>query len=305
MSTLSGLAPARRPSTGPSSLLLGPAMLLFATFALLPMVGVVVLSFTHWDGLGSPTFNGLANWRTMAHDPLLSKAAVLSLIVMALSWAIQTPISLLLGVFVAGRARYRAVMAACYFVPLLLSSAAISIIWRDMLDPSFGLSATMSSQLHLGWLDQQWLGDDRLALLTVTFVLSWQFIPFHILLYQAGTRQIPVAIYESATLDGASPLEQFRYLTLPQLRHTIVSSTTLILIGSLTSFDIVFVLTGGGPGEATRILPLHMYLTGFSRYDMGYASAIAVVLLLFGLLVSATLVRLTGFSSMQSTQEGG
>jgi raffinose/stachyose/melibiose transport system permease protein len=294
----------RRPSTGPSPLLLGPAMGLFGLFALLPMVGVVVLSFTHWDGLGSPAFDGLANWRTMVHDPLLPKAAALSLIVMALSWAVQTPISLLLGVFVAGRARYRAVMAACFLVPLLLSSAAISIIWRDLLDPNFGLGATMSSQLHLGWLNQQWLGDDRLALLTVTLVLSWQFIPFHILLYQAGTRQIPVSIYESATIDGASPRAQFRYLTLPQLKNTIVSSTTLILIGSLTSFDIVFVLTGGGPGEATRILPLHMYLTGFSRYDMGYASAIAVVLLLFGLLLSATLVRLTGFSSMRSTQEG-
>jgi raffinose/stachyose/melibiose transport system permease protein len=293
-----------RSATGPSSLLLGPAVLLFATFALLPMAGVLVLSFTRWDGLGTPAFTGLANWRGMVHDPLLPKAALLSLIVMALSWAIQTPISLLLGVFVAGRARHRAVMAACFLVPLLLSSAAISIIWRGMLDPSFGLGASVSSRLHAGWLNQPWLGDERLALVTVTLVLSWQFIPFHMLLYQAGTRQIPVAVFESATLDGAGPGQQFRHITLPQLRHTIVSSTTLILIGSLTSFDLVFVLTGGGPGDATRILPLHMYLTGFSRYDMGYASAIAVVLLAVGLLVSTVLVRVTGFSSMRSTQEG-
>jgi raffinose/stachyose/melibiose transport system permease protein len=290
--------------TGPSTLLLGPAVLLFAAFALLPMLGVAALSFTHWDGLGSPTFAGLANWRGLGHDAVLPKAALLSLIVMAVSWAIQTPVSLLLGVFFAGRPRYRAVMAAGMFLPLLLSSAAISIIWRDMLDPSFGIGAGLSQRPHLGWLDQPWLGDEHLALLTVTFVLSWQFIPFHTLLYQAGTRQIPAAIFESATLDGAGPFQQFRHITLPQLRHTMVSSTTLILIGSLTSFDIVFVLTGGGPGDATRILPLHMYLTGFSRYDMGDASAIAVVLLAVGLLVSGVLVRVSGFSSMQSTQEG-
>ncbi|WP_433170300.1 carbohydrate ABC transporter permease [Actinoallomurus sp. CA-150999] len=289
---------------GPSTLLLGPAVLLFGAFALLPMVGVVALSFTKWDGLGTPTFNGFGNWTRLGHDPVLYKAVLLSLIVMAVSWLIQTPVSLLLGVFVAGHARYRALMAACFFLPLLLSSAAISVMWRDMLDPNFGLSADLAQRLHAGWLNQQWLGDEHLAVLAVTFVLSWQFIPFHILLYQAGTRQIPRSMYESAMLDGATRRQQFRYITLPQLRHTLVGSSTLILVGSLTSFDIVFVLTGGGPGDATRILPLHMYLTGFSRYDMGYASAIAVVLLAFGLLVSTTLVRVTGFRSMRSTQEG-
>jgi raffinose/stachyose/melibiose transport system permease protein len=293
-----------RATTGPSTLLLTPAVALFTAFALLPMAGVVALSFTRWDGLGTPVFAGLANWRGMAHDTLLPRAALLSLVVMVLSWALQTPVSLLLGVFVAGRARYRAVLAACFLLPLLLSSAALSIVWRSLLDPSFGLAASLSSRSGLGWLDQPWLGDGRFALLTVSLVLSWQFIPFHTLLYQAGTRQIPPAMVESATLDGASRAQLFRHITLPQLRHTVVSSSTLILIGSLTSFDVVFVLTGGGPGDATRILPLHMYLTGFSRYDMGYASAIAVVLLAAGLLVSTVLVRASGFSSMRSTQEG-
>src|SRR5689334_6225244 len=137
----------RRATSGPSTLLLGPAVLLFAAFALLPMAGVLALSFTRWDGLGAPVFTGLANWRAMPHDPLLPRAALLSLIVMALSWVVQTPISLLLGVFVAGRARYRAVLAAGFLVPLLLSSAAISIIWRGLLDPSFGLGASVSTTL--------------------------------------------------------------------------------------------------------------------------------------------------------------
>ena len=282
----------------PSSLLLGPALAIFGGFALLPMLGVAVLSFTRWNGLGTPAFAGLSNWARLGTDPLLLKAITLSLIVMAGSWVLQTPVSLLLGTFVAGHQRYRAVLAACYFIPLLLSSAAISIMWKDMLDPNFGLFAGG------GWLNQQWLGGQHLVVITVIFVMAWQYIPLHILIYQAGVRQIPRSLYESAVLDGADRIEQFRHITLPQLRNTIVTSTTLILIGSLTSFDIVFVLTGGGPGTATRILPLHMYLTGFARYDMGYASAIAVVLLLFGLLVSVSLVRFTGFGRMRSTQEG-
>jgi raffinose/stachyose/melibiose transport system permease protein len=282
----------------PSALLLGPAMAIFGCFALLPMLGVAALSFTKWNGLGTPVFAGLSNWARLGQDPLLLKAIALSLIVMAGSWVLQTPISLLLGTFVAGHQRYRAVLAAGYFVPLLLSSAAISIMWKDMLDPDFGLFA------GTGWLNQQWLGGQHLVVFTVIFVMAWQYIPLHILIYQAGVRQIPRSLYESAVLDGAGRIEQFRYITLPQLRNTIVTSTTLILVGSLTSFDIVFVLTGGGPGTATRILPLHMYLTGFQRYDMGYASAIAVVLLLFGLLASLSLVRFTGFGRMRSTQEG-
>jgi len=282
----------------PSTVLLTPVLLLFGAFALLPMLGVVVLSFTKWDGLGSPVFAGLANWTRIGHDDLLLNAVLLSVLVMIGSWLFQTPVSLLLGVFVAGAQRYRSAMAATFFLPMLLSSVAISIMWRDMLDPNFGLFAGG------GPLNQQWLGGQTLSLITVVFVLSWQYIPFHVLIYQAATRQIPKSMYESAVLDGAGRAKQFWHITLPQLRHTMVTSTTLILVGTLTSFDIVFVLTGGGPGTATRILPLHMYLTGFSQYDMGYASAIAVVLLVSGLVISTALVRFSGFGSMESTQEG-
>jgi raffinose/stachyose/melibiose transport system permease protein len=135
-------------------------------------------------------------------------------------------------------------------------------------------------------------------------VISWQFIPFHTLLYQAGVRQIPQVIYEAARIDGAGRLAQFWYITLPQLRYTIVTSSLLILIGSLTYFDVVYVMTGGGPGDATRLLPLDMFLTAFSRREMGRASAIASFLVIGGLLLSLAMVRFSGFAKMRSQQEG-
>jgi raffinose/stachyose/melibiose transport system permease protein len=138
----------------------------------------------------------------------------------------------------------------------------------------------------------------------VIFVIAWQFVPFHTLLYQAGVRQIPVSLYEAATIDGASRWQQFRHITLPQLRYTIVTSSTLMLTGSLTYFDVVFVLTGGGPGDATRLLPLDMYLTGFAANDMGGASVLAVILVVAGLTLAFVLTKFSGFARMSSEQEG-
>jgi raffinose/stachyose/melibiose transport system permease protein len=276
-----------------------PALVFFIAFAVAPLGIVVVLSLTTWNGLGTPSWAGLANWREIFTDPVVHRAIWLSLKVMVLSWLIQTPLSLLLGVFVAGRQRYRAVLAVLYFVPMLLSTAAIAITFKNLLDPNFGLSAS-----GLPLVGQNWLGNPDLALYTVIFIIAWQFVPFHTLLYQAGARQIPDSLYEAAQIDGASRLQQFWNITIPQLRYTIVTSSTLMLIGSLTYFDVVFLLTGGGPGFATRLLPVDMYLTGFAANEMGRASAVAVLLVATGLLLAFSLTRLSGFTRMQSQMDG-
>jgi raffinose/stachyose/melibiose transport system permease protein len=276
-----------------------PALALFAAFALIPLIGVIALSLMRWDGLGTPSWAGLTNWPAVLGDPVTHEAIWLSVKVMALSWLVQTPISLLLGVLTAGRGRYRALLGVLYFVPLLLSSAAIAIAFKALLDPNFG----MSSALHIAALSQDWLGSTDLVLFVVVFVIAWQFIPFHTLLYQAGTRQIPAPLYEAASIDGAGTVRQFLTITLPQLRYTIITSSTLMLVGSLTYFDVVFVLTGGGPGNATRLLPLDMYLTGFSNNDMGRAATIAVLLVVAGLALSLGLARFSGFDR-GSQQEG-
>jgi raffinose/stachyose/melibiose transport system permease protein len=289
---------------GPSPLLALPALALFAVFALLPMVIVAVLSFTHYNGISAPHSAGLANWDRLAHDTTTRHAIRLTLEIMALSWVFQTPIALLLGVFVAGRQRYRALLAAAYFIPLLFSSAAIAITWRNLLDPNFGLLANLTHRLHMGWFPTNLLGSPSLALYTMVFIISWQFIPFHMLLYQAGARQIPATVYEAARIDGAGRVRQFFSITLPLLRNTIVTSSMVIITGSLTYFDVIWIITGGGPGFATRILPLDMYINAFQRTDMGYASAIATVLVVAALVLSLVLIRVTGFGRFRSTYEG-
>lgn len=284
--------PAHR--SGPSVWMAMPALVFFGIFGLVPLGGVVALSLVNWDGIGEMSWAGLANWATVLTEPATYHAIWLSIEFMVVCWLVQTPISLLLGVFLAGRSRYRAVLGVLYFVPMLLSAAAIAIAFKALLDPNFGMSLAFGIEA----LSQDWLGDPDLALYVVIAVVAWQFIPFHTLLYQAGARQIPAALYEAATIDGAGTVRQFFHVTLPQLKYTFITSSTLMLVGSLTYFDLVFVLTGGGPGDATRMLPLHMYLTGFSGNDMGQGSVLAVLLVFTGLTLAL------GLSTLASLRKG-
>jgi raffinose/stachyose/melibiose transport system permease protein len=277
-----------------------PALLFFVAFAVLPLVGVLLLSFTSWDGIGVIKPAGFDSWRAVLTDPGLPHALWVTFVVMALSWAVQTPLSILLGVFLAGHQRYRELLAALFFIPLLLSSAAIAITYKALLDPNFGLGAG----LHIPLLTQDWLGRGNLAMGVIIFVVSWQYIPFHSLIYQGAVRQIPKSIYEAAQLDGAGRVRTLFRITLPQLKYTIITSSTLMVVGSLVLFDLIFVLTAGGPGDATRVLALDMYKRGFQANLMGQASGIAVILVLVGLALALLLRRIGGGGSSASQLEG-
>ncbi|WP_422631857.1 carbohydrate ABC transporter permease [Pseudokineococcus basanitobsidens] len=277
-----------------------PALVMFLAFGIVPLVGVVVLSFASWNGIGAISTAGLDNWRSVLVDPVMYRALGLTFGLMIVSWLVQTPLSILIGTFTAGRQRYRAFLAVLYFLPLLLSAAAISIAYKALLDPNFGLA----EGLGLPFLAQNWLGDPTLVMFVVIFVLAWQYVPFHSLIYQGGVRQIPASLYEAAQIDGAGTVRQFFSITLPQLKYTIITSSTLMVVGSLTAFDLIFVLTGGGPGNSTRILALDMYLRGFRANQMGPASVIATLIVVMGLALALFLQRLGGRDKSSSQLEG-
>jgi raffinose/stachyose/melibiose transport system permease protein len=285
---------------GSLSWLVLPALVLFTAFGVIPLIGVLVLSFTSWNGIGEITLIGFGNWVSVLAEPALVHSLGVTFLIMALSWAVQTPLSILVGVFIAGQQRYRAVLAVLYFTPLLLSSAAIAITFKALLDPNFGLGAS----LGVPFLVQNWLGDPVLAIATVVFVVSWQFIPFHSLIYQGAVRQIPASLYEAARIDGAGRLRQFFSITLPQLKYTAITSSTLMVAGSMTLFDLIFVLTLGGPSDATRVLALDMYLRGFRGNMMGPASVIALIIVVVAVLLAMGIQRLGGKDAGESQLEG-
>jgi xylobiose transport system permease protein len=277
-----------------------PATIFFGLFALVPMVLVALLSFTDWNGIGSPQFNGLANWTALATDPTMLSSIWITLLLTALGVITQTPLSILIGVWAAGHQRNRAVLTAIYFVPLLLSSAAISVLWRALLDPNFGIPAQFK------WLfgDGNLFGHQATAIGVLTFVGMWQFTPLHTLIYQGGARAIPPVLYQAAEIDGAGRVRQFFSITLPQLRNTIVTSLILMITGGLTTFDTILILTNGGPGTDTTNTAFYMYTSAFQSFQFGRASAIALVLVVVSTAISLVVVRVTGYGKMRSTMEG-
>ncbi|KPI28655.1 ABC-type transporter, integral membrane subunit [Actinobacteria bacterium OV320] len=277
-----------------------PGLLFFLVFAIVPMAGVLYLSFTHWDGLSSPQFTGLDNWSRFFGDSQVRQSTLVTGVLLVGNIAVQAPISILLGVWAAGHQRNRAVLSAIFFLPLLLSTAATAIMWRQLLDPNFGLPSKVD------WLfgGSNPFGSQAGSIACLVLVTSWQFIPFHSLLYQGAARSIPHTLYQAAAIDGAGRVRQFVHITLPQLRNTMITSSTFMVIGGLTAFDIVLLLTNGGPGTDTSILPFSMYQTAFRTYDYGYASAIASFLLLLATVASVLLTKLSGYDKMTSTMEG-
>ncbi|PWR07490.1 ABC transporter [Micromonospora acroterricola] len=277
-----------------------PATLFFGFFAIVPLVLVVVLSFTSWSGIGSVEYVGLANWRRLAADPTMTQSLWLSVLLTALGVAVQTPLSLLIGVWAAGHQRNRAVLSAIFFLPLLLSMTAVSVLWRVLLDPNFGVPGQLPGLFGDGNL----FGSRTGAIGVLVFVSSWQFIPFHALIYQGAARAVPAVLYQAAEVDGAGRWGQFRHVTLPQLRNAMITSLVLMVVGGLTTFDTVLILTGGGPGTDTTITAYYMYEQAFKSFDFGAGAAIALLLVVVATIISLIVVRVSGYDKMRSTMEG-
>ncbi|GAA2501681.1 sugar ABC transporter permease [Streptomyces gobitricini] len=277
-----------------------PATVFFALFAIAPLIMVAALSFTSWSGLGPPRFVGVDNWTRLFADPVMIQSVWLSLLVTFLGVAIQTPLSVLLGVWAAGQQRNRAVLSAIYFIPLLLSTTAVSVLWRAVLDPNFGVPSRAT------WLfgDGNLFGSQAGAIGVLAFVSTWQFTPFHTLIHQGAARAVPRALYEAAEIDGAGRVRQFFHITLPQLRTSIITSVILMVVGGLTTFETVLILTQGGPGTDTTITAYYMYQKAFKGFDFGAGAAIALVLVVAATLVSLIVVRVSGYDRMRGDREG-
>lgn len=289
----------------PSFLWSLPAITFFALFAIVPLGVVVWLSFNGWDAIGSPHWVGTANWTRMFSDPIFLASFRITALLTGLGIVTQTPISLLIGVWAAGYQRNRAVLSALYFIPLLMSAAAISVVWVSLLNPYFGLPHELHWLFGGGLFYHGFLfSSPATAIGVLTFVGMWQWTPFHTLIYQGGARAIPEVLYQAAAIDGAGRVRQFFYITLPQLRNTMMTSIVLMLVGGLTTFDTILILTQGQPGTSTTATSYYMYEKAFQSFQFGNASVIAVVLAVVTTVISLIVVRVSGWDKMRSTQEG-
>lgn len=266
-------------------LFLLPALIIFSIYMVVPVLLTTYYSLFEWEGFGGKLFIGLNNWIELAQDEVFHQAVLNNFKLVIFSILGQIPIALLLAVFLAKKNKKTDLLKTIYFIPLLMSSVAVAILWSNIYDPNFGLLNMFVQAIGFDNLFVDYLGNPDIALYSVVAAINWRYIPFYMILFIAAIKNIPTELYEAAEVDGASKFDKFTQITLPLLRPAIINASILSLIGSLKFFDIVYVLTGGGPSHATELMATYMYKNSFNKFRMGYGSAIALALFIiaFGL----------------------
>jgi raffinose/stachyose/melibiose transport system permease protein len=259
------------------ALLLTPALVLFIAFVLLPIAVAVYYSSFKWTGFSPRHPYGFGNYSRALQDTVFRHAILHNLIIAALSVLIQLPLSIGLALLLNRRMRGRAVLRLVVFAPYVLSEAITAVVWLLMLQPD-GLVDQLFRAVGLGGIIQQWLANGSIVLYTLFVVITWKYIGFGIILLLAGLQGIPSELREAAATDGATPWKTTRHIVLPLLGPTIRIWIFLSIIGSLQLFDLVWIMTLGGPGDASNTMATYLLDHGFSRYEFGYGSALAVIL---------------------------
>ena len=259
-------------------MLLTPAFLLFAGFVLVPIVVAVYYSFYKWNGFGPLNdVVGFANYRRALSDTVFQHAILHNVIIAVLSLVIQLPLSISLALLLNRRLRGRGFLRLVVFAPYVLSEAVTAVMWLMLLQPD-GFVDHLFEAVGLGSLVTTWLASTHVVLYTLFVVITWKYIGFGIVLLLAGLQGIPGELREAAALDGATPWQATRQVTLPLLGPTIRIWIFLSMIGSLQLFDIVWIMTKGGPAGASTTMATYLIDKGFQSYEFGYGSAIAVIL---------------------------
>ncbi|MCA1648098.1 MAG: sugar ABC transporter permease [Chloroflexi bacterium] len=270
---------------------LAPALLVYGTFVLYPIVQSLAYSFYQWSGIApGSTFVGVDNYRQILQAPVFWKALGNNLILVLASIVTQLPAALAVALLLSTKLRGLRIFRTIYLFPLLMSTVAIALLWTFIYNPNLGLLNALLNALNLHAWTRGWLGDESTALWAVIGVISWHYVPFYMILFLAGLTNIPHELYEAARLDGAGSWRVFQHVTLPLMRGVIRTAAILSLIGSLKYFDLIWVMTGGGPSNATELMATYMYKQAFEQYRMGYASAIAVVLFVIAFVVSSAVL---------------
>ena len=260
------------------SFLLLPAVIYFA-LVLVPVIQAVYFSFFRWNGLGPiETFIGLDNYARLLRDGVFLRALGNNLLIVTLSALVQLPLALGLALLIRQRLPGRALFRIIFFLPYVLSEVITGVLWSFVYNPQVGLLNTVFRALIPGYEAQGWLGEPRIVIFAVFVVITWKYFGLHLILYMAGLQNIPAELEEAAMIDGATGGQVLRHVTLPLLGPTLRLSFYLSVLGALQIFDLVWIMTTGGPVSASETMATYLYKFGFQRFAIGYGSAVAVVL---------------------------
>jgi raffinose/stachyose/melibiose transport system permease protein len=287
-------SPRRLQDTLLLTLFLLPALILFLIFVIYPIFRSVYFSMFDWNGLGPAVdFVGLQNFKDILADQVFLKAVKNVLLIIVLSVGVQLPLALALAVLAGRDLPGRGIFRTIFFMPYILSEINVAIMWMLLYNPDPDRGLLNAIVTHYGGASIGWLSDTNLVLLSVFIALTWKYFGFHMLLYLAGLQNIPPELEEAARIDGANSIQIFFYNTLPLLGSTIRTSVYLSVLGSIQQFILVWIMTKGGPVNASETLATYMYRFGFVRFQLGYGSAVAIYMFILCLIFSLLYQRLT------------
>lgn len=267
---------------------IAPAFIMFVVILVIPMFQMIYYSFCDYAALTPPKFIGLANYKKLLlKDATFRIALKNSIFFMIFSAVSQQVIGLLLAVLLTNIPRGRNIFKNIYYLPCVLSSAALGLLWAFLFNPKIGINQLLAK---FGIKGPMWLMESKgfivLPMWVIAFVALWQYVGQNMMLYMAQITGISRDVYEAAYIDGASKPKAFRYITMPLVKPMIVTSLSLNCIGSLKFFDLVYNMTQGGPNHRTEVLATELYAEGFNYFKYGYASTISVILLIMCLIVT-------------------
>ena len=259
-----------------------PALVLFLTIIIVPIFMSVTYSLTEWDGIGKKVFTGFDNYKELflTNSDGFWRAVKNSLIFAAGSVFVQLPISLILALILARGVKGERFYVSVYFIPVLISTVVIGQLWMKIYNPQYGLLNTVLRSMGLEQLTGNWLGDTKKVIFAVIVPVLWQYIGYHMLLMYASVRSISEEIFEAARIDGANGIQIALHITIPLMKPILKVCVTFAVVGSLKNFDLVYVMTGGGPAGASQLPSTLMVETIFSRNMYGYGSSMAIFIIL-------------------------
>lgn len=271
-----------------------PAVILFLIFIIYPIIQSIYYSLFNWKGFGPAVdFVGLENFKSILSDKVFLIAIRNGFLIIAFSLFLQLPLSLILAVLVGRDLPGRVFFRVIFFMPYVLSEVIAALMWLFILNPDPERGFINAIVVLLGGTAQPWLGDTKLVLGAIFVALTWKYFGYHMLLFMTGLQNIPSEIEEAARVDGANSFQNFFFITLPLLASTIRTSVYLSILGSLQQFILVWIMTKGGPVNASETMATYMYRFGFVRFQLGYGSAVAIYMFLICLIFSLIYQRLT------------
>lgn len=283
---------AQRPYTRREQLLtivlfLLPGALIYTLFLIVPIVQAGYYSLYNWNGLGPLTdFVGFDNYTRAFQHNIFQNSIINTLTITVLSLVVQLPLALILAIMVGRKLPGRFLFRSIFFLPYVFSEIITAIIWTFVYNPGGGLLNTVLATLIPDYQPIGWLANRDIALYAIFAVITWKYFGLHMILYMAGLQAINTEIEEAARIDGASELDVLRYITVPLLAPTIRLTIYLSVLGSFNQFVLVWILTAGGPANATQVMASYMYRFGIKSFNLSYGSAIAVIIFGISLIFS-------------------